>query len=478
MFWIVKLIMALSEDNSDCNSDSSADGATKQDRREKLFTKIVVRRLPPSMSKDVFLNQVSPLPDFDYIYFVKADISLGEYAFSRAYINFKNPADIFIFKEKFDNYVFLDAKGNEYVAVVEFAPFSRIPKRRNRVKVDPKCSSIETDPVYLEFVESLKEITNDAEEKPEYCFQPSTEDEKKVVNTPLLDYIKQRRIDRQKMKEEKREERKRRELERKRIKDDDRKGRKRIDHISHSNINIKTSPNKTGSSFDFDESKSESALKKDKKTDDYRPKFGKPNILSDWGDKRTSYISSKDSHRNTDRKSPSKIRPRNSNYEKDSRRVDYKSKRDDVGRYNKEGRDEEKVIEKKVKKYSERREERKNEFIKKSEPTNVPATSEYKTDQQSKTKSDENKTEPESRRKNNETEEPKKAKSEIDQAPTSKEHHYHERKKDDPRTQRRIRNKDRPTMAIYQPGMRFRQKKSDSNDDGEKNITESEPKSE
>lgn len=440
--------MALSEDNSDCNSDSSADGTTKQDRKEKLFTKVVVRRLPPSMSKDVFLNQVSPLPDFDYIYFVKADISLGEYAFSRAYINFKNPSDIFIFKKKFDNYVFLDAKGNEYVGVVEFAPFSRVPKRRNRVKVDPKCASIDTDPVYLEFIESLKEITNDAEEKPEYCFQP-TEDEKKVVNTPLLDYIKQRRIDRQKMKEEKREERKRRELERKRIKDDDRKGRK-----SHSNINIKTSPNKTGS-YDFDESKSECVLKKDnKKMDEYRPKFGKLNTVRDYGDKRTSYISNKD--RTIDRKSPSKIRPRNSNYEKDSsRRVEYKSKREDLGRYSKEGKEEERVVEKKVKKYSERREERKNEFIKKSEPI-----SEAKTDEPTK------KEEPEQRRKNTETE-PKKAKPENDHAPHKEHHHHHyERKKDDPRTQRRIRNKDRPTMAIYQPGMRFRQKKSDCGDDG------------
>ena len=36
--------------------------------------KIVIRRLPPTMNKDQFLDIVSPLPDYDYMYFCNADL--------------------------------------------------------------------------------------------------------------------------------------------------------------------------------------------------------------------------------------------------------------------------------------------------------------------------------------------------------------------------------------------------------------------
>lgn len=44
--------------------------------------------------------------------------------------------------------------GVEYVGIVEYAPFQRIPKKKK--KKDPKCGTIESDPIYQEFVESLK----------------------------------------------------------------------------------------------------------------------------------------------------------------------------------------------------------------------------------------------------------------------------------------------------------------------------------
>lgn len=77
-----------------------------------LFFQVVVRHLPPTMTLESFLEQVSPLPPVDYMYFVKADSSLGLLSFSRAYLNFVNVDDLIIFTEKFDNYVFVDAKGN------------------------------------------------------------------------------------------------------------------------------------------------------------------------------------------------------------------------------------------------------------------------------------------------------------------------------------------------------------------------------
>jgi regulator of nonsense transcripts 3 len=44
--------------------------------------------------------------------------------------------------------------GNEYPAVVEFAPFQRLPKKRSGRKKDPKMGTLEQDPVYISFLES------------------------------------------------------------------------------------------------------------------------------------------------------------------------------------------------------------------------------------------------------------------------------------------------------------------------------------
>ncbi|XP_078039606.1 UPF3 regulator of nonsense mediated mRNA decay [Augochlora pura] len=200
-------------------------GKIKDSKKEKCrpMTKVVIRRLPPSMTQDQFLEQVSPLPEHDYLCFVKADMSMGQFAFSRAYINFMEQQDIFMFREKFDNYVFVDSKGTEYPAVVEFAPFQRLPKKRVGKKKDLKCGTIESDPYYVSFLESLKNQeaeSNIAQPKTEYSYQPPDNTPKKVTTTPLLEYVKQRKQEKQRLRDEKREERRRRDLERRRTKDD------------------------------------------------------------------------------------------------------------------------------------------------------------------------------------------------------------------------------------------------------------------
>lgn len=136
---------------------------------------MVIRRLPPTMTQEQFIEQVSPLPDHDYFHFSKADMSLGQFAFCRAYINFIDQKDIFVFQEKFDNYIFIDSKGVEYPAVVEFAPFQRLPKKRAGKKKDLKCGTIESDPYYMCFLESLKNQEVDSstiQSKTEYSYQP------------------------------------------------------------------------------------------------------------------------------------------------------------------------------------------------------------------------------------------------------------------------------------------------------------------
>uniref|UniRef100_A0A1Q3FE14 UPF3 domain-containing protein n=1 Tax=Culex tarsalis TaxID=7177 RepID=A0A1Q3FE14_CULTA len=180
----------------------------KKESAVKLLTKVVIRRLPPSMDEETFRKQIDPIPDHDEFYFVSGDWSLGKNASSRAYINFTRAADIFLFKDKFDGYDFVDAKGVEYPAVVEFAPFQELPRNRSRKK-DAKCGTIETDTHFVAFTEALEAEEKDAagksKSKLEYSYK--IKDEKKITSTPLLEFIAQK-------KQEKRDE-KRRKLEEK-----------------------------------------------------------------------------------------------------------------------------------------------------------------------------------------------------------------------------------------------------------------------
>lgn len=73
---------------------------TEEDRprgqkRVKSFpSKVVIRKLPPSLTQEAFIETISPLPELHDFYFVKADWSLGAEATSRAYLEFKNEEDV------------------------------------------------------------------------------------------------------------------------------------------------------------------------------------------------------------------------------------------------------------------------------------------------------------------------------------------------------------------------------------------------
>jgi len=49
--------------------DSEKKREKEKEKKEKNVapTKIVLRRLPPSMTEEEFLDQVSPIPDHDYV---------------------------------------------------------------------------------------------------------------------------------------------------------------------------------------------------------------------------------------------------------------------------------------------------------------------------------------------------------------------------------------------------------------------------
>uniref|UniRef100_A0AAQ5ZNS9 UPF3 domain-containing protein n=1 Tax=Amphiprion ocellaris TaxID=80972 RepID=A0AAQ5ZNS9_AMPOC len=200
----------------------------QKEEKKEVFTKVVIRRLPPSLSKDQLEEQLSPLPSYDYFEFFPADQSLYPHLFSRAYINFKNPEDILLFRDRFDGYVFIDNKGQEYPAVVEFAPFQKISKKKLKKK-DAKAGSIEEDPEYKRFLENYSCDEEKSMANPETLLGEIEAKTRELIakrTTPLLEYIKNKKIEKQRIREEKREERRRRELEKKRQREEEKRKRR------------------------------------------------------------------------------------------------------------------------------------------------------------------------------------------------------------------------------------------------------------
>ncbi|XP_039734660.1 regulator of nonsense transcripts 3A isoform X3 [Pteropus medius] len=222
-------------------SSSSCGGSAGKPREEKrtVLSKVVIRRLPPSLTKEQLEEQLHPLPAHDYFEFFTADLSLYPHLYSRAYINFRNPDDILLFRDRFDGYIFIDNKGLEYPAVVEFAPFQKIAKRRLKKK-DAKTGSIEGDLEYKRFLEAYSVEEEKTSTNPETLLgdiEAKTREHfgfglqwilmiKARRTTPLLEYIKNRKLEKQRIREEKREERRRRELEKKRLREEEKRKRR------------------------------------------------------------------------------------------------------------------------------------------------------------------------------------------------------------------------------------------------------------
>ncbi|XP_061735721.1 regulator of nonsense transcripts 3A isoform X2 [Nerophis ophidion] len=210
------------------DNSGELDNIPKQkEEKKEVFTKVVIRRLPPHLSKEQLEEQLSPLPSYDYFEFFPADQSLYPHLFCRAYINFKNQEDILLFRDRFDGYVFIDNKGQEFPAVVEFAPFQKISKKKLKKK-DAKAGSIDEDPEYKRFLENYscdeKSMAN-----PETLLVEIEAKTKELIakrTTPLLEYIKNKKMEKQRIREEKREERRRREFEKKRQREEEKRKRR------------------------------------------------------------------------------------------------------------------------------------------------------------------------------------------------------------------------------------------------------------
>ncbi|XP_069858650.1 regulator of nonsense transcripts 3A-like isoform X2 [Dipodomys merriami] len=210
--------------SSGCGSGA---GKPREEKRTTL-SKVVLRRLPPGLTKERLEELLRPLPAHDYFEVVAADVSLYPHLYSRAYINFRNPDDILLFRDRFDGYIFIGNKGLEYPAVVEFAPFQKIAKKKLKKK-DTKTGSIEDDPDYKQFLEMYSVEEEKTSANPETLLgeiEAKTRELFARRTTPLLEYIKNRKLEKQRIREEKREERRRRELEKKRLREEEKRKRR------------------------------------------------------------------------------------------------------------------------------------------------------------------------------------------------------------------------------------------------------------
>ena len=164
----------------------------KRIERELHRTKVVVRHLPCQLTEERLREQLTSLPPHDYMYFVQGDSSYNQFGYSRLYINFTSEDDIVPFKEMWDGYLFEDEAGFKTHAVVEFAPFQRVP-RKNKRKPDPKCGTIQTDPEFLAFTEAYGQEVEPLPsiDKTTYMLEEPKAASKET--TALIEYLKDKK---------------------------------------------------------------------------------------------------------------------------------------------------------------------------------------------------------------------------------------------------------------------------------------------
>ncbi|CAN1305920.1 Regulator of nonsense transcripts UPF3 [Linum perenne] len=116
-------------------------------------------------------------------------------SYSRVYIDFKTPDDVIEFAEFFNGHMFVNEKGTQFKAIVEYAPSQRVPKHLS--KKDGREGTISKDPEYLEFLEA---ISKPVENLPSAEIQLERREAERagaakdnVIVTPLMDFVRQKR---------------------------------------------------------------------------------------------------------------------------------------------------------------------------------------------------------------------------------------------------------------------------------------------
>ncbi|XP_073735316.1 regulator of nonsense transcripts 3B isoform X4 [Callorhinus ursinus] len=387
-------------------SGDSTKGEDKQDRnkeKKEALSKVVIRRLPPTLTKEQLQEHLQPMPEHDYFEFFSNDTSLYPHMYARAYINFKNQEDIILFRDRFDGYVFLDNK----------------------------------DPEYRKFLESYAADNEKMTSTPETLLEEIEAKNRELIakkTTPLLSFLKNK----QRMREEKREERRRREIERKRQREEERRKwkeeekRKRKDIEKLKKIDrvperekIKDEPKIKVHRFLLQAVNQKNLLKKPEKGDEKEldkrekaKKLDKENLNDERASGQSCTLPKRSDGEPKDEKPK---RP-----EEESGR-DYRERERDYER------DPERVL-------------RERERLKRQEEERRRQKERYEKEKAFKRKEEELKKEKEAVR-------DKGKKTESTEAVGGSEK---TEKKEEVVKRDRIRNKDRPAMQLYQPGARSR----------------------
>ena len=191
-------------------SRKKGEGGGRPGGRRGMRLKVVVRCLPPHLPADVFWASVAPWvrcasnalvsdpaphtpeagaqPTADYAEYIpgkrRTRTSDAEKP-SLAYIRFVGQPQMLAFARAFQGHIFRDAKGAESAARIEMAPVQVVAGQR-RPQRDPLVGTVESTPEWAAFIASLQ-ATPSAEAR-------SAPREEPPESTPLLDYLRERRI--------------------------------------------------------------------------------------------------------------------------------------------------------------------------------------------------------------------------------------------------------------------------------------------
>ncbi|KAG7095634.1 hypothetical protein E1B28_006357 [Marasmius oreades] len=184
---------------------TSSPSKSKKDKKEKDKSqqkhglerlKIVIRRLPPNLPEGIFWQSVHTWVSEETVTWKRYHQGKfrsrlnKENVPSRAYVAFKTEEQLASFHRDYDGHLFRDKSGNESQAVVEFAPYQKIPSEKK--KADARIGTIEQDEDYISFIQSLNQP---APEPPTIeTLVASTQTIQQPKTTPLLEALKAEKI--------------------------------------------------------------------------------------------------------------------------------------------------------------------------------------------------------------------------------------------------------------------------------------------
>ncbi len=174
-----------------------------QQQNQSVRLKVVIRKLPPNLPEDVFLGTLQPwVKRYDYCCYVQGKQTASRAKndkCSRAYVRFMDAASLVEFHKQYNGHQFISSEGKESRALVEFAPYQKIPKQ-SKGKPDTRKGTLEQDPDFQSFVESLKASVQApiaSEQIKGYYFPISNESANKPQEassqnkvTPLIEYLR------------------------------------------------------------------------------------------------------------------------------------------------------------------------------------------------------------------------------------------------------------------------------------------------